>query len=177
MKNILAITVALMIAAVLLMPAMGYTIKSPGNQSYSFVSGPRINYSIGMGIPAHNLTPEMIVVTKRTIMPAVTTTRVPFSFNIVPRTAAIIPAVQTIKQGQPAQLETVGMVTKPVEAAANITAPVVEAAANITAPVVEAAANITAPVVEAAANITAPVVEAAPVNVTEPVVIRSEEHT
>ncbi len=71
MRNILAITLALMIATVLLMPAMGYTIKSPGNQSYSIVSGPRVNYSISMGIAAHNLTQEMIA-GKGLIMPAVT---------------------------------------------------------------------------------------------------------
>ena len=39
MRKVLAITVALMIAAIVLMPALGYTNQAAGNQSYTAKSG------------------------------------------------------------------------------------------------------------------------------------------
>ena len=59
MRKVLAITVALMIAAVVLSPAMGYTIQSAGNQSYT-VQSEKVNYTFTSGTPGHALTLDMI---------------------------------------------------------------------------------------------------------------------
>ena len=48
MRKVLAITVALMIAAIVLMPALGYTNQVAGNQSYTAISAGRVNYSISI---------------------------------------------------------------------------------------------------------------------------------
>ncbi len=56
MKKVLAITVALMIAAIIITPALGYTNQAAGNQSYTVKSGDhKGNYSVLSGIPAHKL--------------------------------------------------------------------------------------------------------------------------
>jgi len=119
MRNILAITMALMIVAVLIMPTMGYTIQTPGNQSYTFVSSPRINYTIGSGIAAHNLTQSMVAALRTSIPPAVTITR------ILPRPAVnvthVAPSIHVVATrgpwtspagveqiGQPAAVEQIG---------------------------------------------------------------------
>ena len=59
MKNVLAVTIALMLAAVILSPAIGYSFKAGSNESYSIVST-KVNYSISSGNPAQNLTPGSI---------------------------------------------------------------------------------------------------------------------
>ncbi|MCJ7443103.1 MAG: hypothetical protein MUO26_00985 [Methanotrichaceae archaeon] len=154
MRTILAITLALMIAAVLLMPVMGYTIKSAGNQSYTFTSGPRVNYSISSGIVAHNLTQEMIIA-KVAISPSVTTTRVPYSFKLEGTSAAMAPAV-TITGKETTPVEAIGKEIKPVMAVPiNETAPVTPSVVE-TAPIEAVPVNETAPV-------TPPVVETAPI--------------
>ncbi len=79
MKKVLAITVALMIAAIILSPAMGYTIQSAGNQSYT-IQSEKVNYSITAGTPAHALTQENVP-GKTTPNAAVQATRVPYSFK------------------------------------------------------------------------------------------------
>jgi len=79
MRKVLAITVALMIAAVVLSPAMGYTIQSAGNQSYS-VQSEKTNYTISAGTPGHALTLETVP-GKTTPSAAVQVTRVPYSFK------------------------------------------------------------------------------------------------
>lgn len=81
MSKVLAITVALMIAATVISPAMGYTNMSGGNQSYSVTSGSRVAYSIGTGVPAHNLTQDMVTSKYPAKSPAVQGTRVPYSFQ------------------------------------------------------------------------------------------------
>jgi hypothetical protein len=156
MRKVLAITVALMIAAVVLSPAMGYTIQSAGNQSYS-VQSEKINYTISAGTPGHELTLDNIP-GKTTTSSAVQVTRVPYSFRpggAVPYSVKLEGGVQAA----PAGGVTTG-VTPAVEPVA--TQPVVEAPPVTEAPVVEAPVNET-PVVEAPVNETpaAPVEEPA----------------
>jgi hypothetical protein len=54
MRNVLAVITALMIAAVVLAPSMGYTISSAGKVNYTINSG-KASYSIGSGTPAHEM--------------------------------------------------------------------------------------------------------------------------
>lgn len=158
MRKVLAITVALMIAAVVLSPAMGYTIQSAGNQSYS-VQSEKINYTISAGTPGHALTLETIP-GKTTPSAAVQVTRVPYSFKpggAVPYSVKLEGGVQAA----PAGGVTTGVTTPAVEPV--VTPPVVEAPpVNETPAVVEVPVNET-PVVEAPVNVTptAPVEEPA----------------
>ena len=146
MRKVLAITMAFMMAAIVLMPALGYTGQSAGNQSYTVVSGGRVDYSVSSGVPAHNLTQEIVASKYSIHTPAVQSNRVayslkqgtvmPYSFNLVGVNNALSQGYQTKKA--PAVLgnvaktaETIGIptVTAPVE-----TAPVVETEpANMTA--------------------------------------------
>jgi len=180
-RKILAITLALMIAAVLLMPVMGYTIKSTGNQSYTFTSGPRVNYSIISGIVAHNLTQEMITA-KVAILPSVTATRVPYSIKLekVAIAQAITIPGKEVAPVAPPVVETAPVVPPVVETAPVV--PVVNETVPVAPPVVETApvapvVNETAPVAPVV-NETAPVapvvnetapIEASPVNETVPI--------
>lgn len=146
MRKVLAITMAFMMAAIVLMPALGYTGQSAGNQSYTVVSGGRVDYSVSSGVPAHNLTQEIVASKYSIHTPAVQSNRVayslkqgtvmPYSFNLVGVNNALSQGDLTKKA--PAVLgnvaktaETIGIpnVTAPVE-----TAPVVETEpANMTA--------------------------------------------
>ena len=162
MKKVLAITVALIMAAVVLMPALGYTDQSAGNQSYTATSAGRVNYSFSTGVPAHNLTENMVINKYSVHTPSVQSTRVaysfkqgtimPYSFNLVGVNNALKEGYQTKKA--PAVL---GSIAK-TAATVSVPAPVAAAAPAAVAP----AANVTAaPVVEAPANVTvAPVVVA-----------------
>jgi len=80
MRKVLAIIAAIMLAAIVLLPATAYTISSGANQSYSIQSTP-VNYSIRVGMPASNITPGTI---PGEVSPAsaVTVTQVPYSFKI-----------------------------------------------------------------------------------------------
>jgi hypothetical protein len=80
MRKVLAIIAALMLSAVILSPAMGYTIQSGGNQSYS-ISSYKVNYSISSGTPAQDITPGMIP-SEMAPTAAVKTTRVPYSIKL-----------------------------------------------------------------------------------------------
>ncbi len=80
MKNVLAITIALMFAAAILSPAVGFTFQSGSNQSYSIGSTP-VNYSISMGEPAQNITPGSIP-PEASPTSAVTVTQVPYSIKV-----------------------------------------------------------------------------------------------
>lgn len=80
MKNILVVTIALMLAAVILSPAVGYTFKAGGNQSYS-IGSTKVNYSISMGIPAQNITPGTIPSGQSSNV-AVKVTPTPYSFKL-----------------------------------------------------------------------------------------------
>ena len=163
MKKVLAITVALIMAAVVLMPALGYTDQSAGNQSYTATSAGRVNYSFSTGVPAHNLTENMVINKYSVHTPSVQSTRVaysfkqgtimPYSFNLVGVNNAQKEGYQTKKA--PAIL---GSIAKTVETT-GVPAPVVAAAPVASAP----ETNVTAaPAVETtAANVTvAPVVVA-----------------
>jgi len=82
MKKVLAITVALMIAAIVLTPALGYTNQAAGNQSYTAKSGSLGDYSFkSLGVPAHNLTPAMVANKHSFKAPAVQSNRIPYSFK------------------------------------------------------------------------------------------------
>ncbi len=81
MRKVLAITVALMMAAIILMPALGYTDQSAGNQSYTATSAGRVNYSLSTGVPAHNLTENMVINKFSVHTPSVQSTRVAYSFK------------------------------------------------------------------------------------------------
>ncbi|MCU0637480.1 MAG: prealbumin-like fold domain-containing protein [Methanothrix sp.] len=80
MRKVLAITAALMIAAII-MPALGYTNQAAGNQSYSIMSGERIAYTLTAGVPAHNITSVTAEDKSSLEAPAVRSTKVPYSFN------------------------------------------------------------------------------------------------
>ncbi len=159
MRKVLAITVALMIAAVVLSPAMGYTIQSAGNQSYS-VQSEKTNYTISAGTPGHALTLETVP-GKTTPSAAVQVTRVPYSFKpggAVPYSMKLEGGVQAA----PAGGVTTGVTTPAVEPV--VAQPAVTEVPPVTeTPVVEAPVNET-PAVEAPVNET-PAVEA-PVNET-----------
>jgi len=80
MRKVLAITAALMIAAII-MPALGFSIEAAGNQSYSITSGERIAYTLTAGDPAHSMTPGMVEDKYSFEAASVSSTRVPYSFN------------------------------------------------------------------------------------------------
>ena len=82
MRKILAITVALMIAAIVLMPALGYTNQAAGNQSYSAKSGEKVGFSFTTGAPAHNLTADTLANKYSFKSAAVQSTRMPYSFKL-----------------------------------------------------------------------------------------------
>jgi hypothetical protein len=133
MRKVLAITVALMIAAIVLMPALGYTNQAAGNQSYTATSGARVNYSFSSGVPAHNLTENMVINKYSVHTPAVQSNRVaysfkqgkvmPYSFNLVGVNNAVREGYQTAKQ--PALLGSVAKTaeTESVPAAETVAAP------------------------------------------------------
>jgi hypothetical protein len=81
MKKVLAITVALMIAAIVLMPALGYTNQAAGNQSYTAKSGDKVDYSFTTKVPAHNLTPDIMANKYSFKSAAVQSNRMPYSFQ------------------------------------------------------------------------------------------------
>jgi hypothetical protein len=81
MRKVLAITVALMIAAIVSMPALGFTNQIAGNQSYTATSGARVGYSIALGAPGHNLTQDMATSESPVSPPAVQSTRVAYSIK------------------------------------------------------------------------------------------------
>jgi len=161
MRKVLAITVALMMAAVVLMPALGYTDQSAGNQSYTAASAGRVNYSFSTGVPAHNLTENMVINKYSVHTPSVQSTRVAYSFKegtVMPYSFSLVGVNNAMREGYQTKkaaavlgsaaktAETTGVpaaATTPVAAApeTNVTAaPAVEtAAANVTvAPVVVA---------------------------------------
>jgi hypothetical protein len=161
MRKIMAITVALMIAAIILMPALGYTNQAAGNQSYTAKSGDKVGYSFTTNVPAHNLTPDMMANKYSFKSAGIQSTRMPYSFNQGTATPYSV-KLEGVKNAAP-----LGMKIKPaaklgsmMDAAEPVAAPVVE---TVAAPVVE---TVAAPVVE---TVAAPVVEtvAAPMNETK----------
>jgi len=150
MRKILAITVALMIAAIVIMPALGYTNQAAGNQSYSAKSGNPVEYSLKtIDVPAHNLTPDMVVNKYSFKSASVQSTRMAYSFQqgaVQPYSFKLIGVENAVAQGMKTMKPTAKLGSMMKEAA---TAPVTEAA---TAPVTEAA---TAPVTETQPEIVA----------------------
>ncbi|NPV61214.1 MAG: hypothetical protein HPY61_01035 [Methanotrichaceae archaeon] len=163
MRKILAITVALMFAALVLSPAMGYTIQTAGNQSYTVQSaGDRqysahseaINYTVSSGTPAHELTLESIP-TKTVSGPAVQTTKVASSF----KAGRVVPYTVTLGTGAKAVSEGVQVAKEPASLGEQTT-PAATTAPAAETPVVEAApATETAAVEAPAAETAAPVEE------------------
>ena len=101
MRKVWAMTIALMIAAIILSPALGYTLQSAGNQSYSASSGARVNYTVGSGTAAHNLTMEMIMAKMNIPGPAVSGARSPYSFKQGPAVpySMKLPGVTGVREG------------------------------------------------------------------------------
>ena len=121
MRKVLAITVALMIAAMVLTPALGYTDQSAGNQSYTITAGGRVPYSISSGVPAHNLTQEMVASKYSIKAPAVQGSRVPYSFQLglaMPYSMKLVGVSNALPEGYQTKKEasTLGMATKAEEA-------------------------------------------------------------
>lgn len=52
MRKVLAVITALMLAAIVFVPAMGYTISPEARTNYT-INSERVNYTIGSGTPAH----------------------------------------------------------------------------------------------------------------------------
>jgi len=52
MRKVLAVITALVLAAIVFAPAMGYTISEKGRTNYT-INSERVNYTIGSGTPAH----------------------------------------------------------------------------------------------------------------------------
>jgi uncharacterized protein (DUF2141 family) len=152
MKKVLAITVALIMAAIVLMPALGYTDQSAGNQSYTATSAGRVNYSFSTGVPAHNLTENMVINKYSVHTPSVQSTRVAYSFKegtVMPYSFNLVGVNNALKEGSQTQKApaVLGSLAKTVETTGvPATAPAVAAAPAVTA----APANVTvAPVVVA----------------------------
>ncbi len=151
MRKILAITVALMIAAIVIMPALGYTNQAAGNQSYSAKSGSPVEYSLKtINVPAHNLTPDMVVNKYSLKSAGVASTRMAYSFQrgaVAPYSFKLIGVENAVAQG----MKTV----KPTAKLGNMADSISDATAS--GPAGEVAAE-PAPAAEAAA---APVTEPA----------------
>ena len=152
MKKVLAITVALIMAAIVQMPALGYTDQSAGNQSYTATSAGRVNYSFSTGVPAHNLTENMVINKYSVHTPSVQSTRVAYSFKegtVMPYSFNLVGVNNALKEGSQTQKApaVLGSLAKTVETTGvPATAPAVAAAPAVTA----APANVTvAPVVVA----------------------------
>jgi hypothetical protein len=101
MRKVWAMSIALMIAAIILTPALGYTLQSAGNQSYTASSGARVNYTVGSGTAAHNLTMEMVLAKMNIPGPAVTGSRSPYSFKPGPAVpySMMLPGVTGVREG------------------------------------------------------------------------------
>jgi hypothetical protein len=179
MKKVLAITVALTIAAIVLSPVMGYTIQSAGNQSYTVQSSKvnyslqseKANYTLTAGTPGHALTPDMIP-GSATPGAAVQVTKVPYSF----KTGQAVPYSMNLGSGAkaaPGGIQIPQTETTPARLGEG--APAVEAAAEPAAtevpPVTETPAVVEAP----PANETPAVVEAPPANETQTPAAAAEE--
>lgn len=163
MRKILAITVALMIAAIVIMPALGYTNQAAGNQSYSAKSGSPAGYSLKtINVPAHNLTPDMVENKYSFKSSGVSSTRVaysfqkganaPYSFKLVGVENAVAEGMETVKPtaklGNMAGDITDAVASGPASELKSESAPAAEAAST---PAVEPAA---APAPETAAPAT-----------------------
>jgi len=80
MKRVLSITAALLLAAIIITPAMGYTIQAGAPSNYTISSGPVANYSVSMGTPAQDLNYTQAV-SVNAVQPAVTVQPTHYSFT------------------------------------------------------------------------------------------------
>lgn len=154
MRKILAITVALMIAAVVIMPALGYTNQAAGNQSYSAKFGSSVGYSLKtVNAPAHNLTPDMVANKYSFKSAGVSSTRMAYSFQkgaSAPYSIKLVGVENAVAEGM--------KTAKPTAKLGNMVGDITDAAASgpaselasASAPAVEAA-NTSAPAAEPAA--------------------------
>jgi hypothetical protein len=152
MKKVLAITVALMIAAIVLTPALGYTNQAAGNQSYTAKSGSLGEYSFkSLGVPAHNLTPAMVANKYSFKSAAVQSSKIPYSFkqgSAMPYSIKLDGVDNAVAMGMPKKnAALLGSMNKKAPEAVTAT-PAVETTPVETVPV----ANVTEPVA-----VTAPV--------------------
>jgi hypothetical protein len=138
MSKVLAITVALMMAAIVLMPALGYTDQIAGNQSYTATSGARVNYSFSTGVPAQNIT-EYSVASKSSVhTPSVQSNRVAYSFKqgtVMPYSVNLVGVNNAVREGYqtkkaPAVLGSVAKTAETIGVPATAAAPA--AATNVT---------------------------------------------
>jgi len=150
MRKVLAITVALMIAAIVLSPALGYTNLSAGNQSYTATSGSRVNYSLTAGVPAHNLTQEMVANKYSLQAPAVQSTKVPYSIktgSAQPYSVKLIGVTNAVREGYASKKAParVGSAVATAETAAptSTATPVEQAASAVNATTAPAVENAT----------------------------------
>ena len=158
MRKILAITVALMIAAIVLMPALGYTNQAAGNQSYTAKSGNQVEHSFKtLNVPAHNLTPDMVANKYSFKSASVQSTRMPYSFQqgtATPYSLKLVGVENAVAQGMQtkkpvAKLGSMNKVDEIEPVAETVTAPVVEPVAEpIAAPVVPSTFSIEGMVVD-----------------------------
>lgn len=81
MKKVLAITVALMIAAIVIMPALGYTNQAAGITAFTAKSGDKVDYSFTTEVPAHNLTSDMVANKYSFTSTGIVSTKIPYSFK------------------------------------------------------------------------------------------------
>ena len=143
MRKILAITVALMIAAIVIMPALGYTNQAAGNQSYTAKSGNHVEYSFKtLNVPAHNLTSDMVANKYSFKSAAVQSTRMPYSFQqgtATPYSLKLVGVENVVAQGMQtkkpvAKLGSMNKVDETQAVAAPVVEPVAEAVAAPVAP-------------------------------------------
>ncbi len=88
MKKVLAVTLALMMAFIVLTPALGYSSRAAGNQSYTAKSGAEVENSFKIGeysfkseAPAHNITPKVVNYKRSSKAMGVQSIRVPATFK------------------------------------------------------------------------------------------------
>jgi len=137
MRKVWAMTIALMIAAIILTPALGYTLQSAGNQSYTASSGARVNYTVGSGTAAHNLTMEMILAKMNIPGPAVTGSRSPYSIRPGPAVpySMKLPGVTGVREGYQTKKAPLVVGKTYIETAAPAETPAIET--PVEAPVTE----------------------------------------
>ncbi len=101
MRKVLAVITALVLAAIVLAPAMGYSISPQGRTNYT-INSERVNYTIGSGTPAHEMVPSEEVAEHYPTY-SISSTPMPYSFKL----GATTP--YSIKPGiNPTKVETLG---------------------------------------------------------------------
>jgi hypothetical protein len=162
MRKILAITVALMIAAIVIMPALGYTNQAAGNQSYSAKSGSSVGYSLKtLNVPAHNLTSDMVTSKYSFESSGVASTRLAYSFQKganAPYSFKVVGVENAVAEG----MKTV----KPTAKLGNMAGDIMDAAASGPASELTPASASSVEVANASAPAAEPAVAPAPVTFT-----------